>query len=351
MQSLNAIKLTSLASCAGCAAKIAPGSLTQILKPVANIFPSEDYPSLLVGLATPDDAAVYQLDSEKAVISTTDFFPPVVDDPYSFGAIAAANALSDIYAVGGEPIMAINLVAFPDDLDQGILSEILRGGAEKVREAGAVVAGGHTIVDREPKFGLAVTGIVHPKRILTKGGALPGDKLILTKPLGAGVVTTASKQDKALLEHTTAAIASMSRLNREASRLAQKFGVHAMTDVTGYSLLGHAHEMAHLGGMDFTIFWGALRWLPGAEWYGEQGIFPGGMGRNRNHFSQWTVFDANISMTQQELLFDPETSGGLLMAVDAAQTGALCEALIAEGEAASIIGEVKLGSGMVNVAS
>jgi selenide, water dikinase len=351
MQSLNTFKLTSLASCAGCAAKIAPGSLAQVLKPLANIFPSEDYPALLVGLTAPDDAAIYQLDSEKAIISTTDFFPPVVDDPYSFGAIAAANALSDIYAVGGEPIMAINLVAFPDDLDQGILSEILRGGAEKVRESGAVVAGGHTIVDREPKFGLAVTGVVHPKGILTKGGALPGDKLILTKPLGAGVVTTASKQDKAQPEHTTAAIASMSRLNRDASRLAQKFGVHAMTDVTGYSLLGHAHEMAHLGSMDFKIFFRSLRWLPGAEWYGEQGIFPGGMGRNRNYFSQWTVFDESITVTQQELLFDPETSGGLLMAVDAAQADLLCDALIAAGDAASIIGEVELGNGMINVAS
>lgn len=351
MQALNSFKLTSLASCAGCAAKLAPGSLAQVLRPLANLFPAQNYPALLVGLVAPDDAAVYQLDDEKAIISTTDFFPPVVDDPYSFGAIAAANALSDIYAVGGEPIMAINLVAFPDDLDQDVLVEILRGGAEKVRESGAVVAGGHTIVDREPKFGLAVTGVVHPKRILTKGGALPGDKLILTKPLGAGVVTTASKQDRAQPEHTAAAVASMSRLNRHASRLAQQFGVHAMTDVTGYSLLGHAHEMAHLSGMDFTIFFRSLQWLPGAELYGEQGIFPGGMGRNRNYFSQWTVFDDNVSMTQQELLFDPETSGGLLMAVEAAQANALCDALLDAGDAACIIGEVELGSGMINVAS
>jgi len=349
MQTLNTIKLTSLASCAGCAAKIAPSSLAEVLKPLANIFPAQDYPGLLVGLTAPDDAAVYQLDSEKAIISTTDFFPPVVDDPYSYGAIAAANALSDIYAVGGEPIMAINLVAFPDDVDQGILTEILRGGAEKVREAGAAVAGGHTIVDKEPKFGLAVTGVVHPQRILTKGGARVGDKLILTKPLGAGVVTTASKQDKAQPEHTAAAVASMSRLNRDASRLAQKYGVHAMTDVTGYSLLGHSHEMAHLGGVNFRIYFSALKWLPGAELYGEQGIFPGGMGRNRNYFSQWTVFDDSINMTQQELLFDPETSGGLLMAVDAAQADLLCNDLVAAGDAASLIGEVESGSGIINV--
>jgi selenide,water dikinase len=350
MRTLDTIKLTSLASCAGCAAKFAPGHLAQILSPLAHTFPSQNYPALLVGLTAPDDAAVYQLDSEKAIISTTDFFPPVVDDPYSFGAIAAANALSDIYAVGGEPLMAINLVAFPDDLDQGILAEILRGGAEKVRESGAAVAGGHTIVDREPKFGLAVTGVVHPQRILTKGGARHGDKLILTKPLGAGVVTTAAKQNRAQPEHTAAAIVSMSRLNRDASRLAQKFGVHAMTDVTGYSLLGHAHEMAHLGSMNFKIFFRSLRWLPGAELYGEQGIFPGGMSRNRNYFSQWTVFDAKIGITQQELLFDPETSGGLLIAVDTAQADALCEALIAAGDAASIIGEVESGNGMINVA-
>lgn len=292
---------------------------------------------------------MYQISEEQAVISTTDFFPPVVDDPYAFGAIAAANALSDIYAMGGEPLMAINLAAFPDGYDLSILTEILRGGAEKVREAGAVIAGGHTVTDREPKYGLAVTGTVHPKRILTKGGAQPGDKLILTKLLGAGVVTTALKNGRAQPEHVDEAVASMSRLNRDASRLARQFGVHAMTDITGYGLLGHAHEMAHLSGVNFEIDYAALCWMPGAEFYAEQAIFPGGMGRNRDYFSRWIVFKDTINDIQRNLLFDPETSGGLLMSVSSEQADALCDALVQGGDQARIIGNVLRGNGVLYV--
>lgn len=302
-----------------------------------------------MGLSAPDDAAVYQISDDQAVVSTTDFFPPVVDDPYAFGAIAAANALSDVYAVGGEPAMAINLVAYPDGMGLEILTEILRGGAEKVREAGAVIAGGHTVTDREPKYGLAVTGFVHPARIITKGGAVPGDRLILTKPLGTGVVTTALKNGQADSAHVDAAVASMSRLNRDASRLAREYGVHAMTDITGYSLLGHGHEMAHLGGVDFEIDFRALRWLPGAEVYAERGIFPGGMGRNQDYFGSWVRLDERLAEHQMQLLFDPETSGGLLMAVDPARAEALLAALIDAGESAAMIGSVHPGDGFIRI--
>src|SRR5580765_4598785 len=196
-----------------------PEALAQVLRPLAAMFDPARYPNLLRGLETPDDALVWKLDAERALVHTADFFPPVVDDPYAFGAIAAANALSDVYAMGGTPLFAINLVGFPDDMDPGILSEILRGGAEKVKEAGAVVAGGHSTSDKEPKYGLAVTGLVHPDRILSKGGATPGDILVLTKPLGTGVITTAAKKEKVDVVHLDAAIASMTRLSARASRV------------------------------------------------------------------------------------------------------------------------------------
>jgi selenide,water dikinase len=316
------------------------------LRPLSGIFPTEDYPSLLVGLAQPDDSAVYALNGGQAVVSTVDFFPPVVDDPYAFGAIAAANALSDVYAMGGEPIFAINLVAYPDGLGLDMLTEILRGGAEKVREAGAVIAGGHTVTDREPKYGLAVTGLVDPTKILTKGGAQPGDALILTKPLGTGVVTTALKNERAAQNDVDAAVASMSRLNRDASRLARKHDAHGLTDITGYSLLGHGHEMAHLSGVDFEIDFSALRWLPGAQDYAQQGIFPGGMGRNRDYFGKWVSFEG-LEDYEQGLLFDPETSGGLLIALPAAGANALLEELLMDGDNAAIIGNVVSGSGNI----
>jgi selenide, water dikinase len=318
---------------------------------LTGLFPIEDYPALLIGLDAPDDAAVYSLNAEQAIISTMDFFPPVVDDPYAFGAIAAANALSDVYAMGGEPLMAINLAAFPDNLDIGILSEILRGGAEKVKEAGAVIAGGHTVTDREPKYGLAVTGIVHPAQIIAKHGAQPGDKLVLTKQLGTGVITTALKQGVASTEHVDGAVSSMSHLNREASRIARNVGVHTMTDITGYSLLGHSHEMAHLSGVNLHIHHEAVQWLGGARTYAEQGIFPGGMSRNRIYFEQWVHFDNNVDDVVQQLLFDPQTSGGLLMGIEAGKAEALCDQLSKAGEIAAIIGDVRLGDGQIIIVS
>jgi selenide,water dikinase len=305
------------------------------------LFPTENFPDLLVGLAEPDDSAVYRLNPGQAIISTVDFFPPVVDDPYSFGAIAAANALSDVYAMGGEPLLAINLVAYPDGFGLDILTEILRGGAEKVREAGAVIAGGHTVTDKEPKYGLAVTGLVHPERVYRKGGAQPGDALVLTKPLGTGVITTALKNSRAGDVDVDAAVASMVRLNRDAARAARGYRVHAMTDVTGYSLLGHAHEMAHLSGARLTLRYSALQWLPGAHTYGEQGFFPGGMVRNRDFYGKWVQFEADMQEYERDLLFDPETSGGLLVALSADNADDYCRQV----ENAVIIGEVLEGVG------
>ena len=324
--------------------------MAQVLSPLKGIFPIENYPALIVGLEQPDDAAVYRLNAEQAVISTVDFFPPVVDDPYQFGAIAAANALSDIYAMGGDPLFAVNLVAYPDGYGMEILTEILRGGAEKVREAGAVIAGGHTVTDREPKYGLAVTGIVHPDKIRAKGGAQPGDKLILTKALGTGTITTALKQDLAAPEHVAAAVASMMHLNRTAARLAGQFGVHALTDITGYSLIGHAHEMAHLSNARLRIDYSALHWLDGAHLYGQQGIFPGGLGRNLDYYGQWVTFERTLEIYQQDLLYDPQTSGGLLMSVAASDALPLLDSLLTAGERAAVIGEVVPGEGEIVIA-
>ncbi len=305
------------------------------------MFTTELFPELIVGLGEPDDAAVYRLDDERAIISTMDFFPPVVDDPYAFGAIAAANALSDVYAMGGTPLFAINLVAFPDGLGMALLTEILRGGAEKVREAGAAIAGGHTVTDKEPKYGLAVTGIVHPARIVTKGGAKPGDALVLTKPLGTGVITTALKSDLAAPADVAAAVAAMMRLNRTAAQQAVEAGAHAMTDITGYGLIGHAHEMAHLSRADFAFYFAQLPWLPGAFTYAEQDIFPGGMVRNALYYERWVDADASLQLHQLNLLYDPQTSGGLLIALPETAAFQLVNRLTALGEPAAVVGSVK----------
>ncbi|MBE7533268.1 MAG: selenide, water dikinase SelD [Chloroflexi bacterium] len=322
-----------------------PGDLAHVLEPLRDIFKPEDYPDLLVGLDRADDAAVYRLNDQQAIVTTTDFFPPVVDDPYDFGAIAAANALSDIYAMGGKVLFAINLVAFPDDLDKSILREILRGGAEKVAEAGGVIAGGHSVTDKEPKYGLAVTGLVDPAQVKTKGGAQPGDLLLLTKPLGVGVVTTALKRGIARTEDVATAVTSMKTLNKQAAAAAHKAQAHAMTDITGFGLLGHAHEMAHLGQVGFRFFLDSLLWLPGAVQYGEAGAFPGGMARNLDYFGQWVTFVDDIPLLMQDMLWTPETSGGLLTAVPPTHVDAfrqLCDTAV-------IIGDVIPGNGEIIV--
>jgi selenide,water dikinase len=320
-----------------------------VLRPVSETFDPADYPTLLVGLTAPDDAAVYRIGEHQAIISTVDFFPPVVDDPYAFGAIAAANAMSDVYAMGGEVLFAVNLAAFPANLELDILSEILRGGAERVRAAGAVIAGGHTITDKEPKYGLAVTGVVDPARIIAKGGAQPGDALVLTKPIGVGVITTALKRDIADPAHVESAIASMMQLNQGAARAAQAAGANAMTDITGYSLLGHAHEMAHLGGVDFVFTFSAIPLLPGAAQYAADQVFPGGMTTNMAHFGPWVTFGPGIDPESQMLLFDPETSGGLLIAVPPERLEMLHAALAEHGTRGWVIGRVAPGSGHLRV--
>jgi len=316
-----------------------------VLQPLRETFDPADFPQLLVGLAAADDAAVYQLNSEQAIVNTTDFFPPVVDDPYDFGAIAAANAMSDIYAMGGEVLFAINLVAFPDDLGLDILRQILLGGAEKVAEAGGVIAGGHSVNDKEPKYGLAVTGLVDPRKIKTKGGARPGDILLLTKPLGVGVVTTALKRQMTRPEHLAAAVDSMKRLNKQAAQAAHLAGAAAVTDVTGFGLLGHAHEMAHLGLVNFHLYLSQLPWLPGALTYGEAGAFPGGMANNLNFFAPWVEFAGSISQLMQDMLWTPETSGGLLVAVPPEQV----QTYQAHCDTAVVVGEVHPGDGHIHV--
>ncbi len=291
-----------------------PAALAHVLRPLTQAA-EQNHPDLLVGLNSIDDAAVYRLNAGQGIVSTADFFPPVVDDPYAYGAIAAANAMSDVYAMGGEVLFALNLVAFPDDLDHAILAEILRGGRDKVAEAGGVIAGGHTVTDKEPKYGLAVTGIVHPQQIFTKGNARVGDVLILTKPLGTGVITTAHKRDQVEEDDLAAAIASMLRLNRDASRLLRALPVHACTDITGFGLLGHAWEMSlqSEGGMCFE--WERLPWLPGAQRYAAEGCVPGGTGRNEEFLAGHVRLAHHLGEVERALLFDPQTSGGLLAAV------------------------------------
>lgn len=292
-----------------------------------------------------DDAAVYRLNDRQAIVSTTDFFPPIVDDPYDFGAIAAANALSDIYAMGGQVLFAINLVAFPDNLEKSILGEILRGGAEKVAEAGAVVVGGHSVNDKEPKYGLAVTGIIDPERVKRKGGALPGDVLVLTKHLGVGLITTALKREMTSPEHLFAATESMKQLNRAAALAAQAANAHAMTDITGFGLLGHAQEMARQGQVNFRLRFNQLPWLPGAFTYAEAGAFPGGMGNNSRHFGQWVSFHSDVGFLLQDMLFTPETSGGLLVALHPDELRIFMDHF----PAAAVIGEVLPGEGRILV--
>ncbi len=318
-----------------------------MLQPIRKLFDSGDYPDLLVGLEAADDAAVYRLSDTEAIVTTVDFFPPVVDDPYDFGAIAAANALSDIYAMGGRPLFAINLVAFPSGLDLDYLRAIMLGGAEKVAEAGAVIAGGHSVTDKEPKYGLAVTGSVDPKQLMTKGGSKPGDVLLLTKPLGTGVITTALKSQRAREDDVRAAVVSMKTLNRQAAVAARSSDAKSMTDITGFGLLGHAHEMAHLGAVNFRLYIDRLRWLPGALSYGEDGNFPGGMENNLAFFSRWVDFKKGVGRLIQDMLWTPETSGGLLVAVDPLKVPnfmAVCPSAVN-------IGEVLPGDGHIEVFS
>lgn len=310
------------------------------------MFPQADFPDVLRGLSSPDDAAVIKLDDKQALVLTADFFAPIVDDPAEFGAIAAANALSDIYAMGARPILAINLAGFPKDMDPAILSDILKGGADKVMEAGAVVAGGHTTIDEEPKYGLAVIGLVELDKIYRNEGAKVGDQLLLTKPLGTGVIATALKKDMADDASIRAAIDSMTRLSAGAVGVLKETGgdaVHAVTDVTGFSLAGHAHEMAELSGVAMALNLKDLPVLVGTEDLLGQGIGSGGMDRNRDYYSQWVRTRANEETLRHKLIYDPQTSGGLLVAVAAEALDGLLAAFEEAGEPVTHIGEVVEG--------
>jgi selenide,water dikinase len=286
-----------------------------VLRPIRDIFNPADYPDLLVGLYEPDDAAVWRLEEDRALVATTDFFTPVVDDPYDYGAIAAANALSDVYAMGGQPFLALNVAALPPDLPAEISSEILRGGAEKVREAGVVIAGGHSVQDKEPKYGLIVLGIVNPARMITKSGARAGDVLLLSKPLGFGVTTTALKREQADPTDVSEVVGWMKRLNRVASELAVEAGVRGGTDVTGFSLLGHGWEMAEASGVGLRFIFDKIPFTRGARRYADEWTFPGGSMDNRIFYGRHVHFDQALDEASQMLLFDAQTSGGLLLSV------------------------------------
>jgi selenide,water dikinase len=323
-----------------------PETLAQVLRPLRNLFPAERYPELLVGLSISDDAAVYKLNDDVAIIQTLDFFPPVVDDPYDYGAIAAANAMSDVYAMGGEVVLALNISAFPPDLPPELTSEILRGGAEKVAEAGGVVAGGHTIDDEEPKYGLSVMGTVHPERVWTKAAARPGEVLVLTKPLGVGIITTVLKADMAAPAHIAAAIENMKKLNREAARIMQQVGVRAVTDITGFALLGHGYEMADKSGVRLRFHLARIPFLEGAREYADMWLFPGGTCNNERAYQHAVTFAAGIEEEVQQLLYTPETSGGLLAAVPPDKVEALIARFDEAGHPYWVIGEVVEGEGV-----
>lgn len=323
-----------------------PGALAQVLRPLA----MQSHPNLLVGLQTSDDAAVYKLSDDLALIQTVDFFPPVVDDPFAYGGIAAANAMSDVYAMGGEVTLGLNIAAWPDNLPHEILSRIFAGGAAKMAEVGAIIAGGHTVTDDEPKYGLCVTGTIHPARILTKAGARAGDRLYLTKAIGTGVVLTALKREAADENHVAEATTSMLRLNRLASQLAQEIGVNACTDITGFGLVGHATEIAEKSGVRLRIALEAVPFLSGALEYAELGFVPGGVGRNRDYFATLgehrVVLPEDLRRSLDDLLHDPQTSGGLLISLPAARAAALEAAFAREKTPLWPIGEVIAGSGV-----
>ena len=300
----------------------------------------------MVGIGDPDDAAVWRIDEKRALVVTTDFFTPVVDTPYEYGSIAAANSISDAYAMGARPFLALNITALPPELPPEISSEILRGGAEKAREAGVVIAGGHTITDKEPKYGLVVLGFADIDKMMTKGGARVGDALVLSKPLGFGVTTTAIKQQKAAPEDIAEVVGWMSRLNKTASELALDFGVHGATDITGFSLLGHAHEMAASSGVGLRFNFSQIPFISCARKFADAWTFPGGSSDNRLYFEKHVSFDASIDEENRMLLFDAQTSGGLLLSVPLERLDAMLTRAEELGQPLWHVGEVVAGAGI-----
>lgn len=279
-------------------------------------LPKVQNEKLIVGLDTSDDAAVYQLNDETAIIQTLDFFTPVVDDPYMYGQIAAANSLSDVYAMGGEPIMAMNIVCFPTCLPIDLLTEILKGGADKVAEAGALLVGGHSVDDNEPKYGLSVTGLVHPLKVVSNAGAKPGDLLILTKPLGSGILNTALKAEMLDRDQVSNLMNTMATLNKEAAKAMQQIGANACTDITGFGFIGHAYEMAKASGVTLAIESGKIPLMKGAAEFAEMGFVPAGTYANKKYIEDKIKYSRSLSLALEDLLFDPQTSGGLLISVN-----------------------------------
>lgn len=298
-----------------------PGTLAQVLCHLPKINDS----NLLVGLETSDDAAVYKLNDETALIQTLDFFTPIVDDPYMYGQIAAANSLSDVYAMGGQPLLAMNIVCFPNCLSQEILTAILKGGADKIQEAGALLVGGHTVEDNEPKYGLSVTGIVHPDKVISNATAKPGHKLILTKPLGMGILNTALKADLLLASQVEHVMNVMAVLNNIAAEGMKKYGATACTDITGFGLLGHAYEMAKASNVSLKIDYRSVPIMENTIAYGKMGLVPAGAYANKKYIAEYIHLDDGVPQHIQDILFDPQTSGGLLISVPQNQVDSLLD--------------------------
>jgi selenide,water dikinase len=341
-------RLTSLSHGGGCGCKIAPGVLADLLSRFA---PTQAFPGLMVGTETADDAAVYRLNDEQALIATTDFFMPIVDDPYDFGRIAATNALSDVYAMGGTPIMALAIVGMPINvLPREVIAQILRGGQDVCAQAGIPVAGGHTIDSVEPIYGLAAMGLVHPARVKRNADARPGDVLVLSKPLGVGILSAALKKNQLDAAGYQAMIASTTRLNTPGPALAALPGVHAITDVTGFGLLGHALEMSRGAGLRARIDLSALPWLPGVRGMAQAGMITGASGRNWASYGAAIALDAGVDEVSRALLTDPQTSGGLLVACDRDSAAQVLKELTAQGfTQAAVVGEMVQGEAGVEV--
>lgn len=340
------VRLTKLAKRAGCAAKHPPG----FLLPLLGMLPPIEDPRVLIGSATADDAAIYKLSDQQALVLTTDFFTPIVDDPRDFGRVAAANALSDVYAMGGRPVAALSVVGFPDSLPAEILGDILAGAAEVAKQAGASIVGGHTIKSEEPIFGLAVVGEVHPDKVLSNAGARPGDLLLLSKPIGLGIITTASKNDQDARGAIREAIAVMTTLNRSAAETLADFDTNALTDVTGFGLLGHLRNMTAASQVTAEIWADAVPVLEAAREYVSMGIAPGGTRANAKFLADWVDYDLALSAEEQLLLCDAQTSGGLLAAIAEADAAAARDTMRAAGLDAAIVGRViGPGTGRIRV--
>ena len=329
------VKLTKLAKCAGCGAKVGAGTLSRLLKDLK----THTDPNLIVGFDKSDDASVYVINEDTAIIQTVDFFPPIADDPFLYGQIAAANAISDVYAMGGEPKLALNLLCTMASMKEDWIQEILRGGYNKAYEAGVIISGGHTIEGSEPLYGLAVTGFGHPRKILRNDGAKPGDALILTKPLGTGILTTANKAGMVEEEVMKRLYVQLTTLNKAAAEVMRNFEVHGCTDVTGFGLLGHSYEMAQGSDTTLHLFPDRIPWHPEAYELAEMGFIPAGAYRNRS-FAEAGVYAPNVNRAVMDILFDPETSGGLLISVSEQDADELLRELRDAIPSAAMIGHV-----------